>query len=235
MHISRCFRFVRHLSRRFQSFSAVGQIHRGRDGWSQSHSNAWFKTNSTLINWIKQSLLILNSNLRWLTETGTRIRSVSTQLGKWRAHGGVLEEGTTSTSIGRIRIGCHGSGGWRQSTVSVMSSRSRMNSVAVVRRGIVVVVMNRAVWRMRMRVSRMSEWVWWVRMMTQRVHGVVRMTRMVCVVDCMRMVTAVVVMVVVMARMRAQVGSSCGSRSSVRQAEKVGQVLPPMLHAHRAH
>lgn len=131
--------------------------------------------------------------------------------------------------------GSSGAGGW-------------MNTVAVVRvdrRAVVVVVrMDRAVRRMRMRITRVGEGrMRRVGMVSKGVHGMVRMTRMtrmtrmvrvVSVVNSMRMVTAVVVMVM-MARMRAQVGS-CGSGSgTVRQAEEVGQVLPPMFHAHRAH
>jgi len=128
--------------------------------------------------------------------------------------------------------GSGGAGGW-------------MDTVAVVRvdrRAVVVVVrMDRAVRRMRMRITRMGERrMRRVGMVPKGVHGVVRMTRMVrvvrvvSVVNSMRMVTAVVVMVM-MARMRAQICSCRSGSGTVRQAEEVGQVLPPMLHAHRAH
>lgn len=184
-----------------------------------------------LLSWTKQQ--VEKSNARWLTKAGTRVRSISAQLGKRWADGCILKKSSTSTSIGGVLISRNRCGSRCQSAVSMMASRSWMNSIAMVMRRGIMVMMNRAV--RRMRIARMSERMRRVRMMTKGVHRVVRMTRMVCVVNGMRMVTAVVVMMMVMTRMRTQIGSSCGRSSSVRKAEEVGQILPSMLHAHRAH
>ena len=124
-----------------------------------------------------------------------------------------------------VMDGSVGAGGWMD-TVTV---------VRVDRRAVVVVMgMNRAV--RRMRITRVSEGrMWRVGMMPKSVHGMVRMTRMVVrVVNGMWMVAAVV-MVMMMTRMRAQICSCRSGSGTVRQTEKIGQVLPPMLHAHRAH
>ena len=83
----------------------------------------------------------------------------------------------------------------------------------------------------------MGERVRRMRMVSEGVHGMVRMAGMVRV-DAVRMMTAVRMvrmMVVVVARMRSQIGGSCSGRRSIRQAEEIGQILPPVLHAHRAH
>ena len=172
-----------------------------------------------------------NSSARWLTKARTRIRSVSAQLRKGRADGGILKKRSSSASIGGIGISCNGCGSRSQATVSVMMcGRGRMNTISMMRRGIVMMV-DRTV--RRMRIARMGEWVVRrVRMVAESVHGMVRMTRMVCVVNSVRMVTRMMVM---MARMRTQIGSCCGGRGSVRQTKEVSQVLPPMLHAHRTH
>lgn len=195
-----------------------------------------------------------SQHVEWLTKTGAGVGSVSAQLSEGRTDRNILEEGSSAACI-HSGIGIDGGGGRSESAVAMMvvvdgssGAGGWMDTVAVVRvdrRAVVVVVrMDRAVRRMRMRITRVGKRrMRRVGMVSKGVHGMVRMTRMtrmtrmvrvVSVVNSMRMVTAVVVMVM-MARMRAQIGS-CGSGSgTVRQAEEVGQVLPPMLHAHRAH
>lgn len=171
--------------------------------------------------------------IKCLTQIGSGIGTIAANIRQGRSNRGILQKGSTSADvsagIGGVRVARHGSGGRRKCPVSgMMSSRSgRMNAVAVVgRRGVVVVVVR--VYAAVRRVTRMHERM--RRVVPERVHAVMRMRAMV------RVVHAVVVATVVrMARVRAQVGGSGGGGGAIRQAQEVGQVLPAMFHAHRAH